>query len=99
VPYSTTHDHCGALKGFSRKSLDPVGHHIAVTDPAYGFALGDCACRLSRTDSEFGLWGNVIICAVLTVLSAVPIPRSHSESRTPRCGYADHHELELIAET
>ena len=34
---------------------------------------------------------NVIICAVLAVLSAVPIPRSHSESRTPRCGCADHH--------
>jgi hypothetical protein len=43
VPYSTTRDHCGALKRLSRKSLDPVGHHIAVTDPAYGFALG-CAC-------------------------------------------------------
>jgi hypothetical protein len=37
--------------------------------------LGDCAPRLSRTDSEFGLWGNVIICAVLAALSAVP-PRT-----------------------
>jgi hypothetical protein len=34
---------------------------------------------------------NVIICAVLAVLSAVPISRSHSESRTRRCGCADHH--------
>jgi CobQ/CobB/MinD/ParA nucleotide binding domain len=57
VRHSTTRDHCGALKRLSRTSLDPVGHHIAVTDPAYGFALGDCACPLSRTDSEFGLWG------------------------------------------
>lgn len=57
-----------------------------------GFAtVGDCACPASRTDSDSGLWGNVIICAVLAVLSAVPIPHSHSESRTPCCGYADHH--------
>jgi hypothetical protein len=25
---------------------------IAVTDPAYGFALGDCACPFSHTDSR-----------------------------------------------
>jgi hypothetical protein len=41
----------------------------------------------------------VIICAVLAVLSAVPIPCSPLGSRQRRCGCADHHELELIART
>jgi len=62
------------------------------------------ACRRSETvpalfsltDSELVV-EDVIICAVLAVLSAVPIPRSHSESRTPRCGCADHHVIELTA--
>ena len=46
-------------------------------------------CSPAQTPSLFVR--DVIICAVLAVLSAVPIPRSHSESRTSRCGCADHH--------
>ena len=92
---STTRDHCGcASKDYREISLDPVGHHIAVTDPAYDFALGDCACpSFPAHTPSLVCGGNVIICVVLTVLSAVPIPHSHSQSRTPRCGYADRRGL------
>jgi hypothetical protein len=48
--------------------------------------LGDSACPVFPHRLRACLLGDVIICAVLAVLSAVPIPRSHSESRTPRCG-------------
>jgi hypothetical protein len=57
---------------------------------------GDCACPPAHTPSLFV--GDVIICAVLAVLSAVPIPRSYSESRTPRSGCADHHVIGFIAD-
>jgi hypothetical protein len=62
-----------------------------------GFAWGDCARRASLPGADSELVRDVIICAVLVVLSAVPNPRYHSESRTPGCGCADHHRLELIA--
>jgi hypothetical protein len=48
------------------------------------------------TDSEFA-FGTVIICAVLAALSAVP-PHTPMRKAGPRlCGFADHHEIELIA--
>jgi hypothetical protein len=40
--------------------------------------------------------GSVIICAVLTPLSAFR-PNTHAEGRPLRCGCADHHESGLIA--
>ncbi len=96
APYSTTHDHCGTLKGFSRnisKAALNLAPSVARASP-----LGDCACpRLPHRLRV--VFRNVIICVVLTVLSAVPIPRSYSQSRTPRCEYADHHELELTAKS
>jgi hypothetical protein len=74
VPYSTTRDHCGALKGF-RENLQIGAGYLAALLP--GLRHSEPVPTLfSRTDSEFGLWGNVIICAVLAVLSAVPIPHS-----------------------
>ena len=42
VPYSTTHDHCGTLKGFSRnisKAALNLAPSVARASP-----LGDCAC-------------------------------------------------------
>ena len=51
--------------------------------PSRASPLADCAHPFLPHRLRVGLWGIVIICAVLVVLSAVPIPRSHSESRTP----------------
>jgi len=41
--------------------------------------------RSLGTDAEFAFQEQVITCAVLAGLSAVPIPFFHSESRTPLC--------------
>ena len=81
VPYSTTRDHCGALRTFSRNISKSA---LDIAPPLPGFATRRLCLPASpaQNPSSF-FWGNVIICAVLAVLSAVPIPHSHSESRTP----------------
>ena len=63
-----------------------------------GFATRRLCLPTSPAQTPSLFYGDVIVCAVLAVLSAIPIPCPHSESRTPRCGCADHHELEPIAE-
>jgi hypothetical protein len=50
----------------------------------------------SRTDSEFALRNCDHLRRPRCALG-VPIPYSHSESQTRRCGCADHHGIELIA--
>jgi hypothetical protein len=68
----------------------PLTSRLRVVDAAA--PQGDCA----DTDSEFALSGRVIICAVLTSLSAFRPSFPHG-SRPLRCGCADHHEVKLIA--
>jgi hypothetical protein len=50
----------------------------------------------SRTDSEFALRMSDHL-HVLAPPSGVPIPHSLSETRTRRCGCADHHERQVDA--
>jgi hypothetical protein len=90
VPYSTTRDHCGALKTLSRNISNSA---LSLAAPCQGFATRRLCVPFSPAQTPSLFFGDVIICAVLTVLSAAPIPHSHSESRTPRCGCADHHGI------
>jgi hypothetical protein len=74
VPYSTTRDHCGALRTLSpniSNSALNIAPALARASP-----LGDCACPFPPHRLRVCLRTVVIICAVLAVLSALPIPRS-----------------------
>jgi PAS domain S-box-containing protein len=74
VPYSTTRDHCGALRTLSlniSNSALNIAPALARASP-----LGDCACPFPPHRLRVCLRRVVIICAILAVLSALPIPRS-----------------------
>jgi hypothetical protein len=106
-PQSASYSTCGApidnkvvaFLRFNSKRLGKAAVSQLSDNPAL-FGRNVRLMRLRRGETVLAVFpaqtptlpfGIVIICAVLSVLSAVPIPRSHSESRTPRCGCADHH--------
>ena len=59
--------------------------------------LGDCACPFLPHRLRVCFVGEGDHLRRPRCALAVPIPCAHSESRTPHCGCAAHHELELIA--
>ena len=96
VPYSTTRDHCGALRTLLRRSRNPA---LNIAPPLPGLRHSETVpTRLSRTDSElvFGKCDHLRRPRCAFGRSA---PYSRAESRTRLCGCADDHELELIAQT
>jgi hypothetical protein len=55
VPYSTTHDHCGALKEFSR-NISKAALNISPSC-CQGFAVRRlCLPSFPRTDSDLAVW-------------------------------------------
>jgi AraC-like DNA-binding protein len=77
-----------ALEIFGRDAgeakIRDLAAHLGLSQRHFIRVFSD---QVGVTPKQFG----VIICALLTALSAVPPRTSQAESRTRRCGCADHH--------